>query len=286
MKIGLIQMSMEESWADNCPKAMKEIRKLSKLGAEVICLPELFHAPYFPVRFDTSNFIYAVNFKALKSSFKPFLDISQEYKNVLIVPFFEEALTGVYYNSVLVIEDGNIIGRYRKTHLPDDPNFYEKYYFTPGDLGFPVFETKFGRIGVLICWDQWFPEPARIMAMKGAEIIFYPTAIGYDTYNTKAYEISLQKGAWMSVQRGNAVANGIFIATANRVGHEHPINFWGQSFVCRPNGEIVQYLNDKEDSIIQHCDLIEVSQARHDWPFLRDRRLDLYGDITKGYIDE
>lgn len=286
VKIGLIQMECANSWEENINKAYEECSMLSQKGVQIICLPELFHCPYFPVQEQTESFDYAIDLDPLWY-LTEFTELSKTYENVIILPIFEKVMNGVYFNTALVLEDGKLIGKYRKTHIPNDPNFYEKFYFTPGDLGLPVFETKFGRIGVLICWDQWFPEPARIMTLKGAEIIFYPTAIGNDAYNITAYDLSTQRGAWMSIQRGHAIANGIFVAIANRVGHEHPINFWGESFVCEPDGNFSQVLGKKEsDSLIAYCDLIKVSQARHNWPFLRDRRIDLYHDIVKGYIEK
>jgi N-carbamoylputrescine amidase len=288
---GLLQLKMESSPGENLKNALSWIDKAAKEGAEVICLPELFRSQYFCQVEDTGNFNLAETIpgpgtEAIGKSAK---------KNgiIIIAPLFEKRAAGVYHNSLVVINTaGEISGLYRKMHIPDDPAYYEKYYFTPGDLGYKSFATEFGNIGTLICWDQWYPESARITALKGANILFYPTAIGWHPHEKKEHGAA-QLEAWKTVQRGHAISNGIYVAAVNRVGLEklskdsEGIEFWGSSFISDPQGIIIaQGSADKEEIILGEIDLERIEYIRHNWPFLRDRRIDSYIDINKRFIDE
>ena len=288
--IALTQLSLDGSPEVNLKKCLEWIRKAAKQGANVICLPELYSSFYFCQSenhdyFDLAEPLY-------NDSYKAFSSLAKELCVVLIVPFFEKRTAGLYHNSAYIIDtDGSQAGLYRKMHIPDDPSYYEKFYFTPGDLGFKAFDTKVGKIGTLICWDQWYPEGARITALQGAEVLFYPTAIGWHPSEKEQYG-KKQYDAWQIVQRGHAVANGIFVAACNRVGFEKPvessavIEFWGASFIAGPQGEILaQASHDKEEIIMAEVDLTLLEDVRRNWPFLRDRRIDAYGDITKRFID-
>ncbi len=212
-------------------------------------------------------------------------ELASKLEIVIIAPLFEKRTEGIYHNTAVVIDaDGTIVGKYRKMHIPDDPCFYEKFYFTPGDSGFQSFQTRYGRIGVLICWDQWFPEAARLTALSGAQFIFYPTAIGFQAFD--ANEVAKQVSAWETVQRGHAIANGVFLASANRVGTENALTFWGRSFICNPFGEIMAQAGPSaEEILIVSCDLKEIETTRQNWPFLRDRRIDAYRGIDKIFND-
>lgn len=287
---GLIQMSMSPNPIDNLKKAKSFVEKAAKKGAEVICLPEMFKSQYFCQKEDHDFFKLAE--PMLGESVETFQKISKKNKVVIIVPIFERRAAGIYHNSLAVINaNGKVAGIYRKMHIPDDPAYYEKFYFTPGDLGFKSFKTKYGNIGTLICWDQWYPEGARLTALQGADILFYPTAIGWHPSEKEKYGAK-QRESWITVQRGHAVANGIYIAAANRVGYEKldkesdGIEFWGSSFICDPQGEIIaQASTDKEEIIYAEINLSYVESVRQHWPFLRDRRVDAYGDIVKRFID-
>ncbi|MBA4410980.1 MAG: acyltransferase [Odoribacter sp.] len=288
--IALIQISLDATPHVNLKKCMEWIGKAAQQGANVVCLPELYSSFYFC---QSENHDYFDLAEPLHSdSYQAFSALAAALGIVVIVPFFERRASGLYHNSAYIIDtDGYEAGLYRKMHIPDDPGYYEKFYFTPGDIGFKAFDTKVGKIGTLICWDQWYPEGARITALQGAEVLFYPTAIGWhpaekEQYGKKQYE------AWQIVQRGHAVANGIFVAACNRVGFEKPvessagIEFWGASFIAGPQGEILaQASHDQEEIILAEVDLTLMEDVRRNWPFLRDRRIDAYGDIMKRFID-
>lgn len=296
--VGLVQMTAERDRKANLEKAIGHIREASKRGARIICLQEIFTSPYFCQEenhawFDRAEQIPGPTTGELQRAAK-------ECGVVVIGPVFERRAAGVYHNSAVVIDaDGAILGRYRKMHIPDDPLYYEKFYFTPGDLGFQSFQTRFGRIGVLICWDQWYPEAARLTALRGAEIIFYPTAIGWHP-SEKMDSGESQFQAWRTIQQSHAIANGVFVAAVNRVGLERTldgsdskppgyegIDFWGGSFVSGPSGQILgQAARDREELLIVECDLGLIEQQRQHWPFLRDRRVDAYEGIGQRLLDE
>ena len=288
--IGLIQISLSKDININLEKAVEWVIKAAKEGAQVICLPELFRSQYFCQTEDIKNFNLAETIPGQSTS--TVSEVAKKYKVSVIVPVFEKRASGLYHNSVVVIDaDGNISGTYRKMHIPDDPGYYEKYYFTPGDLGYKNFKTSFGNIGTLICWDQWYPEAARLTSMLGASVIFYPTAIGWHPFE-KAEHGKAQYESWLTVQRGHAIANGVYVAAANRVGLEKysdesaGIEFWGQSFICDPQGIIIaQGSANKEEIIIAEIDPERIEYIRHNWPFLRDRRIDSYQDIIKRFIE-
>lgn len=280
--LGLIQMSVSNNLAANLQKTKERVIKAAKSGAQIICLQELYLSPYFCQKYDHKNFRLAETIPG--PSTQVFCEIAREYEVVIIVPIFEKRATGVYHNSAVVIDaDGQILGNYRKMHIPDDPNFYEKFYFTPGDLGFQAFQTRYAKIGVLICWDQWFPEGARITALSGAQILFYPTAIGFHKSDKKFAKAQLT--GWQTVQRGHAVANEVFVAAANRVGKEGQLTFWGNSFVSDPFGTVIANASDsKEQNLIVECDLNQIETLRQHWPFLRDRRIDAYKPVTSRFL--
>jgi len=288
--IALTQISLDGTPEVNLKKCLEWIRKAAQQGANVVCLPELYSSFYFC---QSENHDYFDLAEPLHNdSYKAFSALAKELGVVLIVPFFERRASGLYHNSAYIIDtDGSEAGLYRKMHIPDDPSYYEKFYFTPGDIGFKAFDTKMGKIGTLICWDQWYPEGARITALQGAEVLFYPTAIGWHPSEKEQYGIK-QHDAWRTVQRGHAVANGIFVAACNRVGFEKPvetsagIEFWGASFIAGPQGEILaEASHDKEEIIMAEIDHTLMEDVRRNWPFLRDRRIDAYGDITRRFID-
>lgn len=289
-KIALLQLNLNGDSAQNLSKSIDWIKKAAKQGGQVICLPELYSSFYFCQKEDPGYFDFAEPIKS--TSYQAFSALAKELGVAIIVPFFEKRAIGLYHNSAYIVDyDGKEAGFYRKMHIPDDPAFYEKYYFTPGDIGFKAFDTKFGRIGTLICWDQWYPEGARLTALQGAQVLFYPTAIGWHPHEKAQYG-KKQHEAWMIVQRGHAVANGIFVAAVNRVGFEQPvkeqagIEFWGSSFISGPQGEILaQASHNREEILIAEIDLDLMEDVRRNWPFLRDRRVDAYGDITKRFID-
>ncbi|MBI9042408.1 carbon-nitrogen hydrolase [Lutibacter sp.] len=289
-KIAVIQLNLNDVAENNLKKCISWVKNAAAKGAEVISLPELYSSHYFCQSEDTDNFSIAE--ELYSTSFIAFSALAKELGVVIIVPFFEKRMAGIYHNSAYIIDtDGSEAGLYRKMHIPDDPHFYEKFYFTPGDIGFKTFPTKKGKIGTLICWDQWYPEAARLTALQGAEVLFYPTAIGWHPLEKEQYGEN-QHGAWMNVMKGHAVANGVYVAAANRVGLEkyipgtEGIQFWGSSFIAGPQGEILaQASHDKEEILIAEVDLDLQENVRQNWPFFRDRRIDAYGDITKRAID-
>lgn len=289
-KIAVIQLNLNDVAENNLKKCISWVRDAAGKGAEVILLPELYSSHYFCQSEDVDNFALAE--PLYSTSFIAFSELAKELGVVIIVPFFEKRMAGIYHNSAYIIDtDGTEAGLYRKMHIPDDPHFYEKFYFTPGDLGFQAIETKKGTVGTLICWDQWYPEAARITALKGAEVLFYPTAIGWHPKEKEQYGEN-QYGAWMNVMKGHAVANGVFVAAANRIGLEkyiegtEGIQFWGSSFIAGPQGEILaQASHDQEEILIAEVDLDLQENVRQNWPFFRDRRIDAFGDITKRAID-
>lgn len=288
--VGLIQAKAHKEPAKNLSLTLAKAEKAAKDGAQIICTQELFSTEYFCQSEDHSKFDLAEPIPGPTT--KAFQDLAQRYKIVLIVSIFEKRGSGVYHNSAAIINtDGAILGIYRKMHIPDDPLYYEKFYFTPGDLGFRSWKTPFGKIGVLICWDQWYPEAARLTAMQGAEILFYPTAIGWHPSEKAKYGKS-QHNSWETIQRSHAIANGCYVATVNRVGHEETtdngdgIEFWGQSFISDTSGELLRKADLDETTLLCDLDLGKVDTARTHWPFLRDRRIDAYSDITKRLVDE
>ena len=263
--------------------SIQAIRKATDQGAQIICLQELFRSYYFCQTEESNEFKLAETIPG--PSTEVLSKLAEELKVVLVVPLFEKRAQGIYHNTAVIIDaDGSIAGSYRKMHIPDDPCFYEKFYFTPGDTGFKSFPTRYGRIGVLICWDQWFPEAARCTTLSGAEFLFYPTAIGYQ--NKDASELNKQAAAWETVQKAHAISTGVFIAAVNRVGRADVLTFWGRSFVCDPFGEVIAQAGDSNsENLIVECDLSKIEQTRQDWPFLRDRRIDAYQSLTRIYDD-
>ena len=285
--LGLVQMRMTADPERNLATAVERIRDAAARGAQVICLPELFRSYYFCQTEDHSYFQLAEPIPGPSTTRLGAL--AKELGVVLIASLFEKRAEGLYHNATAVLDaDGSYLGKYRKMHIPDDPNFYEKFYFTPGDLGYRSWDTKFAKAGVLICWDQWYPEAARLTALTGAQLLFYPTAIGW-LVPEKAEYGAAQQASWETIQRSHAIANGVFVAAVNRVGHEpgpnEGIEFWGGSFVCAPNGEILARAGAGEETLIVPIDTRKVDFARTHWPFLRDRRVESYGDITRRYID-
>jgi len=289
-KIAVVQLNLNDVAENNLKKCLSWVREAANRGAEVISLPELYSSHYFCQSEDVDNFALAETLYS--TSFIAFSALAKELGVVIIVPFFEKRMAGIYHNSAYIIDaDGSEAGLYRKMHIPDDPHFYEKFYFTPGDIGFKTFPTTKGNIGTLICWDQWFPEAARLTALQGAEVLFYPTAIGWHPLEKEQYGEN-QHGAWMNVMKGHAVANGVYVAAANRIGLEQylpntsGIEFWGSSFIAGPQGEILaQASHDQEEILIAEVDLDLQENVRQNWPFLRDRRIDAFGDLTKRAID-
>lgn len=280
--VALIQMACTSDTDSNLKNAMDSVRTASLKGAQIICLPELFLTPYFCQTEDAKNFSLA---EALPNPTSETLAmLAKELEIVLIVPLFEKRAEGIYHNTALVIDaDGSIAGTYRKMHIPDDPCFFEKFYFTPGDTGFKSFPTRYGRVGVLICWDQWFPEAARLTALSGAQFLFYPTAIGYQ--DEDAEESRQQIDAWETIQKSHAISNGVFLGSVNRVGREKSLTFWGRSFICNPFGNVIGQADNQPQIVMAQCSLPEIESTRQSWPFLRDRRVDAYQDISKLYID-
>jgi len=285
--LGLPQMTIGEDPKANLKKAIDRIRDAAARGAQIVCLQELFLGPYFCQTEDHKFFALAESIPG--PSTRVMADLAKELGIVIIASLFEKRAEGLYHNTAAILDaDGTYLGKYRKMHIPDDPQYYEKFYFTPGDLGFRAWDTRFGRIGVLICWDQWFPEAARLTAMTGAEILFYPTAIGWLPPEKAEYG-ERQQAAWETIQRSHAVANGAFVASVNRVGLETTdaggIEFWGGSFVADPNGRLLAKAGTGEETLIVPCDLGQVDVVRTHWPFLRDRRVDAYGELTKRFLD-
>ena len=285
MKIGIIQQHNTADREDNKARLAEKIRKLAQKGAQLVVLQELHNGLYFCQTEDVSVFDQAETIPGPSTEF--FGQMAKETGAVIVTSLFERRATGLYHNTAVVLEkDGTIAGKYRKMHIPDDPGYYEKFYFTPGDLGFQPIDTSLGRLGVLVCWDQWYPEAARLMALAGAELLVYPTAIGYDSNDTKD-EQERQRMAWQTVQRGHAVANGLPVVTVNRVGNEDGVPFWGTSFVAGPQGELLyEAPTDKEVEAVVEVDMQRSEQVRRWWPFLRDRRIENYEGLTKRFIDE
>ena len=288
--IAVLQLALNNTPENNLAKCKKWVKDAAEKGAEIICLPELYSSHYFCQDEDVDNFKYAEPLYDV--SFNEFSTLAKELGVVVIVPFFEKRMSGIYHNSAYIIDtDGTEAGLYRKMHIPDDPHFYEKFYFTPGDLGFKTIKTQKANLGTLICWDQWYPEAARLTALQGAEVLFYPTAIGWHPQEKEEFGVN-QHGAWMNVMKGHAVANGVYVAAANRIGLEQyvpdtkGIEFWGQSFICGPQGEILaQASADQEEILLAEIDLDLQENVRQNWPFFRDRRIDFYGEITKRALD-
>ena len=283
VKIGLVQMACSEDSKANVQQAEAGIRKAAEQKAQIICLQELFQTRYFCQIEDLENFKLAEDIPGPMT--EAMSQLAAQLGVVLILPLFEKRSTGIYHNTAVVLDaDGSMAGRYRKMHIPDDPGFYEKFYFTPGDMGFQAISTHFGRVGVLICWDQWFPEAARLTALSGAQFLFYPTAIGYQDFDEAVAD--KQVAAWQTIQKAHSIANGIFTCVVNRVGKEGQINFWGGSFVCDPFGECLAQASSQEPEVlVADCDLGLIEETRQGWPFLRDRRVDAYQDLTRLYID-
>ena len=289
-KIGLVQMRCGEEPAANVRRALAGVAEAARKGARIVCLPEMYRTPYFCQREDAALFDLAEPVRG--PSHKAFTAAARKLGVVIVVPIFEKRAPGLYHNSAIVIDaDGRDLGLYRKMHIPDDPCFYEKFYFTPGDLGFRAFDTAFGRIGVLICWDQWYPEAARLTALQGAEVLFYPTAIGWHPAE-KAQHGAAQRAAWQTVQRGHAIANGCYVAAVNRVGLEQPdpaaagLEFWGTSFVSDPFGQvIVEGPTGGEATLVAPVETARIEETRRGWPFLRDRRIDAFSGLTNRFTD-
>lgn len=291
LKIGFLQQRNTADTKDNLLRLAEGIKDLAKRGAELIVLQELHNTLYFCQTEDVDNFDLAETIPGPSTQF--YGELAQKFGVVIVISLFEKRAAGLYHNTAVVLEkDGSIAGIYRKMHIPDDPAYYEKFYFTPGDLGFHPIQTSVGKLGVMVCWDQWYPEAARLMALQGAEILIYPTAIGYAASDTPE-EQQRQRRAWQTVMRGHAVANGLPVIAVNRVGHEidpsgqtQGIQFWGTSFVAGPQGEIVyEACDDDEESIIVEMDMDHSEQVRRWWPFLRDRRIDSYTEIVKRFVD-
>jgi N-carbamoylputrescine amidase len=289
--VGLVQMSSGRDPGANLEKAISQVEEAAGKGASIVCLPELFRSQYFcqtedAKLFDLAETVPGPTTEALGA-------VARRTGVAIVAPVFERRASGLYHNSAAVItRDGRIAGLYRKMHIPDDPAYYEKFYFTPGDRGFPAFETGAGKIATLICWDQWYPEGARLAALAGASVLFYPTAIGWHPHE-KAEHGAAQRDAWKTVQRGHAIANGLYVAAVNRVGHEAPegrgagIEFWGTSFVADPQGVVVaEASTDREEVLVAEIDPERIEDVRRNWPFLRDRRIDAYSGITHRFLDE
>ncbi len=287
--LGLLQHACSADPAANLKKTLALTERAAKQGANIICTQELFRSQYFCQNEDHENFKLAEPIPG--PSTQAFQKIAKKHGVVIVASLFEKRASGLYHNTAVIIDaDGSLLGIYRKMHIPDDPLYYEKFYFTPGDTGFRAWNTKFGKIGVLICWDQWYPEGARLTAMQGAEILFYPTAIGWHPQEKAEYGVN-QHGAWETIQRSHAVANGCYVAAINRIGVETPvggpgIEFWGQSFVAGTSGQILAKASiDREEIMLVPIELDKVDVTRTHWPFLRDRRIDAYGDLTKRFSD-
>jgi N-carbamoylputrescine amidase len=288
--VALVQMAVTADPGANLEKGVERVRQAAGRGALVVCLPELFRTRYFCQREDTAHFDLAESVPGPTTD--ALARVARDAGVVVVAPVFERRAAGVYHNSLAVIDaDGTVAGIYRKMHIPDDPSYYEKFYFAPGDLGFPAFDTRAGRIGALICWDQWYPEAARLSALAGAAVLFYPTAIGWHPHEKEAHGRQ-QRDAWRTVQRGHAVANGLYVAAVNRVGPERPdgggagIEFWGSSFLCDPQGVVLaEASTDGEETLVAEVDLARLEDVRRNWPFLRDRRIDAYGGITRRFLD-
>jgi N-carbamoylputrescine amidase len=287
-KLGLIQMACGNAVEENLQKALMCIGQSAQRGAQIICLQELFRSQYFCQKQDATIFDLAEPIPG--PSTEALAAAARQHQVVIVGSLFERRDAGVYHNTAVVLDaDGSLLGTYRKMHIPDDPLYFEKYYFTPGDQGYRCFDTRYGRIGVLVCWDQWYPEGARLTALQGAKVLFYPTAIGWHP-SEKAQYGTAQRDAWRTIQRAHAIANGVYVAAVNRVGHEGPseggLEFWGSSFASDPFGVVLsEASNNKEEILVAECDLAHLESVRRNWPFLRDRRIDSYGQIVNRLID-
>ncbi|HEY5161411.1 MAG TPA: carbon-nitrogen hydrolase [Terriglobales bacterium] len=294
-KVGLVQMSCTSDPERNLAHAIDMVREAAGRGAQVVCLPELFQTQYFCQREDAALFDLAEPIPGPTTT--QLSQVARQQGIVLVASLFEKRAPGVYHNTAAIFDaDGSLKGIYRKMHIPDDPLYYEKFYFTPGDLGYKTFATQSGKIGTLICWDQWYPEAARLTAMQGATTLFYPTAIGWHPSEKEQYGVA-QHDAWRTIQRAHAIANGVYVAVVNRVGHETGnirgnevkgagLEFWGQSFLCDPFGQVIAEASDHDEEIlIGEVDLGRIEEVRRNWPFLRDRRIDTYAPITSRFLD-
>src|SRR5579864_1707857 len=294
-RVGLVQMRCTPQPDENVNNALAHIRSAAKQGAQVVCLPELFRTQYFCQREDSALFDLAESIPGPTT--EAVAKVAREAGVAVIASLFERRAAGLYHNTAVLIDaDGSIKGLYRKMHIPDDPLYYEKYYFTPGDLGYKAYDTKFGRVGTLVCWDQWYPEGARLTALQGAQVLFYPTAIGWHPAEKAEYGQG-QHDAWRTIQRAHAIANGVYVAVVNRVGHENGnvhgktapgagLEFWGASFICDPFGKVLaEASHDKEEVLVAEIDLKAMEEVRRNWPFLRDRRVDSYAAIVHRFID-
>jgi len=279
-RLGLVQTACAADPNQNLAKAVWKIREAASRGAQIVCLEELFRSEYF-CREENAE-LFALAEPVPGPTTETLGVLARELSVVIVASLFERRAAGLYHNTAAVIDaDGALLGTYRKTHIPDDPCYYEKFYFTPGDLGFPSFETRYGRIAVLVCWDQWYPEAARLAALGGPTVLFYPTAIGWHQHEKEQHGAA-QRDAWITVQRAHAITNGVYVAAVNRVGVERTLEFWGSSFVAGPFGEILaQASTDKEETLVVDCDPRQVEEVRRNWPFLRDRRIDAYGPILQ-----
>jgi N-carbamoylputrescine amidase len=293
--VGLVQLACTADPEHNLHHAGDQVRAAARMGAQVICLPELFRTQYFCQREDAALFDLAEPVPGPTTN--AMAEIARENRVVIIASVFEKRAPGIYHNTAAVLDaDGSLRGLYRKMHIPDDPLYYEKFYFTPGDLGFRAFDTQFGKVGTLVCWDQWYPEGARLTSLQGAQVLFYPTAIGWHPAEKQQYGAT-QHDAWKTIQRAHAIANGVYVAVVNRVGHETGnvsgnsatgagLEFWGGSFLCDPFGTVlVEGSHDKEEVLVGEVDLKRIEDVRRNWPFLRDRRIDSYGPITHRFLD-
>lgn len=291
IRVGIVQQSCSNDIKSNLEKLHRNIAAVAQAGAQLVVLQELHNTPYFCQTEDTGMFDLAEPIPGPSTGF--YSELAATYQIVLVTSLFERRAPGLYHNTAVVFDtDGSMAGKYRKMHIPDDPAYYEKFYFTPGDIGFEPIETSLGKLGVQVCWDQWYPEGARLMALKGAELLIYPTAIGWESTDTREEQMR-QLGAWITVQRGHAVANGLLVIAVNRVGHEpdpsgqtNGILFWGNSFVAGPQGELIaQASNTEEENLIVEVDMSRSENVRRWWPFLRDRRIDEFEGLTKRFID-
>jgi N-carbamoylputrescine amidase len=286
-RIGLVQMSCSHDPNENLEKAVWKVREIAGQGAEIVCLQELFRSQYFCREENDELFALAETIPGQTT--ETLGKLAAELEVSIVASLFEKRAQGLYHNTAAVIDaSGDLLGIYRKMHIPDDPLFYEKYYFTPGDTGFLNFDTRYGRIGVLVCWDQWYPEAARLSALSGADVLFYPTAIGWHPAE-KARNGAAQLDAWRTIQRAHAIANGVYVAAVNRVGYEGTpesgLEFWGSSFVADPFGQVLaEASTDKEENLVVECDPRRIDEVRRNWPFFRDRRIDAYGPITNRWL--
>lgn len=282
--LGLVQMTCGTEPEPNLKKAVERVGDAARRGAQIVCLQELFRSQYFCQTEDTELFKLAEPIPG--PSTEVLAEVAREHKVVIVASLFEKRVAGLYHNTAVMLgADGRIVGKYRKMHIPDDPLYYEKFYFTPGDLGFQTHDTEYGKVGTLVCWDQWFPEAARLTALSGAQFLFYPTAIGWLPDEEEEMNTA-QHAAWETIQRGHAISNGVYVAAVNRVGQEGKLKFWGQSFVADPFGRIIAKASSEEEEIlIVPCDLDLIEKTRQNWPFLRDRRIDSYAGLSYRFLE-